>query len=109
MKKFFNLNYKNISSFHDETELFLSLISPQAKTLFDVKQLENEFKRVLKVLKLEKLENLCRVADIRNDCILIRANHPAIVQALNFRKNDIKAVLQPSAKFKIREIFIKSY
>lgn len=107
--KFFNQNFKNINSISNEMEFFLSCISPQAKKLFDIKQLNNEFKTVLKDLKLEKLATFCKVADVKNDCILIAVNHPAILQTLNFKKAEIKFHLQEKLKIKIKEIFVKNF
>lgn len=106
--KYFNQNFKNINSISNEMEFFLSCISPQAKKLFDIKQLNNEFKSVLKDLKLEKLATFCKVADMKNDCILICVNHPTILQTLNFKKSEIKNRLQENLKIKIKEIFIKN-
>lgn len=107
--KYFNQSFKNINSISNEMEFFLSCISPQAKKLFDIKQLNNEFKSVLKDLKLEKLATFCKVADMKNDCILVCMKHPAAVQALNFKKSEIKKHLQEKTKIKIKEIFVKNF
>lgn len=103
--KFFNQHYKNISSASDEVELLLSLISPQAADIYTAKKLEDEFKRVLKNLKIEKFAPVCRVADYKSKCALILCSHPAVLTQLSFYKEEIKKQLRQTAE--IKEIFLK--
>lgn len=105
--KYFNQNFKNISSASDEVELLLSLISPQAADIYTAKKLDTEFKRVLKLLNIESLKTLCKVAAYKSECALILCAHPAVLTRLSFCKEEIKTHLRAAKIAEIKEIFIK--
>lgn len=106
--KYFNQNFHNISSAHDEVELLLSYISPQAAKIYDVQKMDRELKKILVQLKMEKLADCCKCADYREKCLLILTRHPAVTTALNLKKEPIKKALQNANIIEIREIFIKN-
>lgn len=105
--KYFNQNFRNISSASDEVELLLSLISPQAADIYTAKKLDAEFKRVLKLLNIESLKNCCAVAAYKSQCALILCAHPAVLMQLSFYKEEIKKRLHAAEIAEIKEIFIK--
>ncbi|MCH5149252.1 MAG: DUF721 domain-containing protein [Spirochaetales bacterium] len=105
--KYYNRNFKNISSASDEVELLLSLISPQAADIYTVKKLDGAFRRALNELHLESLAKLAAVAAYKSQCVLILCAHPAVLMQLSFYKEEIGEHLRAAEIAVIREIFIK--